>query len=242
MPPPDAAPPVLVRDVARLSIRTALRGSSLDTVLLGEQSEFALLLAIALHSTLPRLHPDITDHCIAEQYASLSIAQLSTLDAQTIITLATLTRTLPRPRKIDPVYPGTAPPRASGSCTSDWRERPSIDASTAVARRAPRCCGPVVCATSQTRDLQGLHWSRRAADYNHCDLTTMLGDVQDESNADGSVAEISRSNLLGPGIREASLPELGEGGSWSTCTPAARLIRQRRQEHAPIPLAYCVQA
>merc|ERR1712094_71166 len=46
----------------------------------------------------------------------------------------------------------------------------------------------------------------------------MLGDVQDESNADGSVAEISRSNLLGSGIREASLPELVEGGSWSTCT------------------------
>ena len=46
----------------------------------------------------------------------------------------------------------------------------------------------------------------------------MLGDVQDESNADGSVSGISSRNLLGPGIRVASLPELGPGGSWSTCT------------------------
>jgi len=55
-------------------------------------------------------------------------------------------------------------------------------------------------------------------DYNHCDLTTMLGDVQDESNAGGTVAGISRQNLLGPGIRIASDPALGPGGSWSTCT------------------------
>ena len=63
-------------------------------------------------------------------------------------------------------------------------------------------------------------------DYNHCDLTTMLGDVQDESNADGSVAEISRSNLLGPGIREASLPELGEGGPGRPARTGAHRIRQ----------------
>lgn len=55
-------------------------------------------------------------------------------------------------------------------------------------------------------------------DYNHCDLTTMLGDVQDESNANGEVRLISRRNLLGPGIRIASDPDLGPGGSWSTCT------------------------
>lgn len=28
---------------------------------------------------------------------------------------------------------------------------------------------------------------------------------------------IHRSNQLGPGIQIASLPELGPGGSWSTC-------------------------
>ena len=55
-------------------------------------------------------------------------------------------------------------------------------------------------------------------DYNHCDLTPMADSVQDESNADGAVAQISRQNLLGPHIRQASLPDLGPGGSWSTCT------------------------
>ena len=55
-------------------------------------------------------------------------------------------------------------------------------------------------------------------DYNHCDLTTMLGTVQDESNQNGTIPGISRQNLLGPGIRIASDPSLGPGGSWSTCT------------------------
>jgi hypothetical protein len=41
--------------------------------------------------------------------------------------------------------------------------------------------------------------------------------VKDESNADGAVAGISRTNRLGTAIRTASLPEVGPGGSWSTC-------------------------
>ena len=53
-------------------------------------------------------------------------------------------------------------------------------------------------------------------DYNHCDLTTMLGAVASNEN-EGKVAGIHRSNQLGPGIRLASLEELGPGGSWSTC-------------------------
>jgi len=53
-------------------------------------------------------------------------------------------------------------------------------------------------------------------DYNHVDLTTMIDQVSDNQN-DGSIVEIARGNLLGPGIRIASDPSLGEGGSWSTC-------------------------
>jgi len=53
-------------------------------------------------------------------------------------------------------------------------------------------------------------------DYNHVDLTTMLDDAQDNLN-DGSVKRIAIGNRLGPGIRTASLPELGLGGSWTTC-------------------------
>jgi len=53
-------------------------------------------------------------------------------------------------------------------------------------------------------------------DYNHVDLTCMLDKVSDNEN-DGSVKRIAIGNQLGPGIRAASLPELGSGGSWSTC-------------------------
>ena len=43
-------------------------------------------------------------------------------------------------------------------------------------------------------------------------------DVQNEKNANGAVGQISRNNMLGPGIRIASIEDLGPGGSWSTCT------------------------
>lgn len=51
-------------------------------------------------------------------------------------------------------------------------------------------------------------------DYNHVDLTAMR-DADNEN--DGSVKGIALGNFLGDGIRVASLPELGPGGSWSTC-------------------------
>jgi len=53
-------------------------------------------------------------------------------------------------------------------------------------------------------------------DYNHCDLTTMRDDEADNEN-EGRVEGMAWSNQLGPGIKLASLPELGAGGSWSTC-------------------------
>lgn len=59
-------------------------------------------------------------------------------------------------------------------------------------------------------------------DANHCDATTMLGDVAHSAN-DGSVKGIAVGNQLGPGIEVASLPELGTGGSWSTCTNGCHL-------------------
>lgn len=53
-------------------------------------------------------------------------------------------------------------------------------------------------------------------DYNHCDLTAMLEDFAESTN-DGQVQGIHQRNFLGDGIKIASLPELGKGGSWSTC-------------------------
>lgn len=59
-------------------------------------------------------------------------------------------------------------------------------------------------------------------DHNHVDLTCMLDRVSDNEN-DGSVRRIALGNQLGPGIRVASLPELGPGGSWSTCADGCHL-------------------
>jgi len=53
-------------------------------------------------------------------------------------------------------------------------------------------------------------------DWNHVDLTTMVDQMKENLN-DGEVKGIAVGNCLGPGIRTASLPELGPGGSWSTC-------------------------
>jgi hypothetical protein len=72
-------------------------------------------------------------------------------------------------------------------------------------------------------------------DYNHVDLTTMLDRVSDSEN-DGSVAGIAIGNRLGEGIRTASLPELGPGGSWSTC--ALGCNKEPPQDSISIP--YCV--
>jgi len=62
-------------------------------------------------------------------------------------------------------------------------------------------------------------------DNNHCDATTMLGDVAHNLNEGGDkrVQGIAVGNRLGPGIEIASLPELGEGGTWSTCTNGCNL-------------------
>ncbi len=67
-------------------------------------------------------------------------------------------------------------------------------------------------------------------DDNHCDATCMLGDVSHNLN-DGSVARIAVGNLLGPGIERASLPELGQGGTWSTCTNGCHLEPPRDVAH-----------
>lgn len=53
-------------------------------------------------------------------------------------------------------------------------------------------------------------------DFNHCDLTAMRDDDFENTNQ-GRVSGIAYNNRLGSGIRIASLPELGPGGSWSTC-------------------------
>lgn len=57
-------------------------------------------------------------------------------------------------------------------------------------------------------------------DFNHVDATTMTLDMSDNENR-GQVQGIAFGNQLGPGIRVASLPEVGPGGTWCTCAQGA---------------------
>ena len=61
----------------------------------------------------------------------------------------------------------------------------------------------------------------------------MLGEVSHSLNEAGKdrVEGIAIGNRLGPGIEIASLPELGEGGSWSTCTNGCNLDPPRDVAH-----------
>lgn len=127
------------------------------------------------------------------------------------------------PLAIDPEFPGTAVARllaiqervaslTASDLSSAWPE----------VRRRLLWAGGLrdLDESSGVRPGEG-YTGHAFNDYNHCDLCAMIGDVQDESNTDGAVSQISRANQLGTGIRAASLPELGPGGSWSTCTNGA---------------------
>jgi len=116
---------------------------------------------------------------------------------------------------IDPEYPGTAVERmlaARARVTSLTKD--DLNGSWEGVRRKILWAGGL-------RDLptarpgQG-YTGHSFNDYNHVDLTCMLDNVSENEN-DGSVKMIAVGNQLGPGIRKASLPELGSGGSWSTC-------------------------
>jgi hypothetical protein len=81
-------------------------------------------------------------------------------------------------------------------------------------------------------------------DYNHCDLTAMSFDTAHNTNA-GRVAGIAFDNPLGRGIQAASLPELGAGGSWSTCMngcnqePPADVAHIQFQSRIAFKLVWC---
>mmetsp|Transcript_57480 Transcript_57480/g.105721 ORF Transcript_57480/g.105721 Transcript_57480/m.105721 type:complete len:269 (+) Transcript_57480:39-845(+) len=113
----------------------------------------------------------------------------------------------------DPAYPGTAVVRLS-SVVKRVKELDSLDGPWQDVRRRLLSAGGL---------KEGYSTSHAFNDDNHCDLTTMIDRVSFNSNADGAVARISRGNQLGPHIQQASLPEHGIGGSWSTCTNGAHL-------------------
>lgn len=119
------------------------------------------------------------------------------------------------PMMIDPEYPGTAVERmlaARSRVTSLTKDE--LNGDWDEVRRKILWAGGLKDLTS-SRPGQG-YTGHSFNDYNHVDLTCMLDKVSSNEN-DGSVKKIAIGNQLGPGILIASIPELGEGGSWSTC-------------------------
>ena len=119
------------------------------------------------------------------------------------------------PMNIDPEYPGTAVERmlaARARVTSLAKE--DLNDSWEEVRRKILWAGGLKDLPT-ARPGQG-YTGHSFNDYNHVDLTCMLDKVSHNEN-DGSVKRIAIGNQLGPGILTASLPELGIGGSWSTC-------------------------
>ncbi|GMI02971.1 hypothetical protein TrLO_g8770 [Triparma laevis f. longispina] len=118
---------------------------------------------------------------------------------------------------LDPLYPGTAIDRmlsvrsriqslSPSDLTSDW---------SSITR-------PALLKSAGLKDLRsaipGQGYTGHAFnDWNHVDATCMLPEIQSQTNSDGQVKGISRSNNLHAGIIIASLPEHGPGGTWSTC-------------------------
>jgi hypothetical protein len=115
----------------------------------------------------------------------------------------------------DPVYPGTAVERLT-----NIRERVK-GISQAELNQDWDSVRRLILWAGGLRDLPdarpGMGYTGHSFnDYNHCDLTAMLASFSDSTN-DGRVEGIQQQNFLGKGIQIASLPELGPGGSWSTC-------------------------
>ena len=126
--------------------------------------------------------------------------------------------------EVDPMYPGTAVARMNAA-----RERvKSLPPDALSGEWEPVRQKLLYCAglkdLKNSRPGEG-YTGHAFNDANHCDATTMLGDVAHNLNERGNnyVQGIAVGNRLGPGIEIASIPELGQGGTWSTCTNGCHL-------------------
>jgi hypothetical protein len=116
----------------------------------------------------------------------------------------------------DPLYPGTAVERMLNvrARVKELAEGDALNGTWDNVRRKILWAGGL---KDLPNSVPGQGYTGHSFnDFNHVDLTCMLGDVSSNEN-DGAVPGIAIGNNLGEGIRIASLPELGPGGSWSTC-------------------------
>lgn len=117
--------------------------------------------------------------------------------------------------QIDPEYPGTAVQRMHAARERALSLTPEqLNGDWSEVRRNILWAGGLKDITDAPPGMG--YTGHSFNDYNHCDLTTMV-DKESFNENEGKVEGIHFSNQLGPGIRIASMPELGPGGSWSTC-------------------------
>lgn len=115
----------------------------------------------------------------------------------------------------DPMYPGTAVLRMLAA-----RERVGTLSTHNLSADWEQVRKKILWAAG-LKDLQDVapgkgYTGHSFNDWNHVDATCMLENIFHGEN-EGRVAGIASRNRLGEGIIAASDPDLGEGGSWSTC-------------------------
>ena len=116
----------------------------------------------------------------------------------------------------DSRYPGTAEERLQ-TC----RNRAKSLTESELSQDWDSMVRPKLLWAAGLRDLQNVapgkgYTGHCFNDFNHVDATTMTLDVSDNENR-GAVQGIAFGNRLGPGIRVASNPGLGPGGTGCTC-------------------------
>lgn len=132
-----------------------------------------------------------------------------------LLVMAFSSSTVCRIAAVDLQYPGTAVTRMLNA-----RNRARSLSPQNMSAPWPDVRKKVLWAAGM-RDLQNVapgkgYTGHSFNDWNHVDATCMLSSNINEEN-NGRVKGIAARNFLGEGITAASLEDLGEGGSWSTC-------------------------
>ena len=124
--------------------------------------------------------------------------------------------------EVDPEYPGTAVERMRVA-----RQRAASLSSQELSGDWESAVRPRILWAAGLRDMKDVapgqgYTGHAFNDAIHVDATTMRSEDADNQN-DGRIEGIAVGNRLGAGIVAASLPELGAGGSWSTCANGCKL-------------------
>ena len=142
---------------------------------------------------------------------------------------------------VDPEFPGTAVERMLNirARVKELAQGDDLNQPWEVVRRKLLWAGGL---KDLTNVAPGRGYTGHAFnDFNHVDCTAMLP-VDSQNN--GEIEGIARGNFLGEGIRIASLPELGPGGSWSTCAlgcnkdPPQDVAHVRNQAHIILSFSF----